>query len=187
MISGPFLPVANGYGRSLDLTGRRVGRLEVLGIVERRSNNVIWRCRCDCGRLTDKTAGTLTRSKTASCGCVHGLSIEPGESSFNALLCSWRWRARKRNLEFLLSPERVRELTKADCAYCGAPPHQIYGRADHTGTYTYNGIDRIDNARGYVEGNVASCCGVCNHMKHTLGRDEFIAHAQRIARHAGGQ
>jgi len=44
----------------------------------------------------------------------------------------------------------------------------------------YNGIDRVDNSRGYESGNVVSCCGVCNMLKHVLSKEEFLARIEKI-------
>lgn len=45
------------------------------------------------------------------------------------------------------------------------------------------GIDRLDSERGYVVGNVVSCCSTCNYMKNTLGLVEFLRQVNRIASH----
>lgn len=63
-----------------DLTGRRFGRLIVLGPTDRRyCGNIIWRCRCDCGNEIERPGSMLLRKQTSSCGCyardyhyVHG-------------------------------------------------------------------------------------------------------------------
>lgn len=36
-----------------------------------------------------------------------------------------------------------------------------------------NGIDRVDNDKGYVPGNVSPCCWVCNIAKGTMSLDEW--------------
>ena len=47
----------------------------------------------------------------------------------------------------------------------------------------YNGIDRKDNALGYVEGNVVSCCKFCQYAKRDLPYEEFVAHLARAGQH----
>ena len=44
----------------------------------------------------------------------------------------------------------------------------------------YSGIDRIDNAAGYTEGNVVACCRICNRAKETLSVQEFAEWASRL-------
>ena len=58
--------------RASQLTGRRFGRLvAVEPIAEKRgkSRSIVWRCRCDCGRMTEATANALLQGLRVSCGC----------------------------------------------------------------------------------------------------------------------
>ena len=53
-----------------DLTGRRYGRLTVIGFVGSDKNgNARWQCRCDCGKEIIARADCLKFGKTRSCGC----------------------------------------------------------------------------------------------------------------------
>lgn len=62
-----------------DLTGQKFGRLTVLGLTDKKSDNRwLWECQCDCGNITKVAAGDLrrglytdpTRHGTYSCGCL---------------------------------------------------------------------------------------------------------------------
>ena len=53
-----------------DLTGKRFGRLFVVGTAPRKNNRTAWRCRCDCGNYTDVLASNLTTGNTKSCRCL---------------------------------------------------------------------------------------------------------------------
>lgn len=59
-----------------DLTGRRFGRLTVLGYVgsyrtlPTSHTCALWECRCDCGNLTKVPSGSLKQGTTRSCGCL---------------------------------------------------------------------------------------------------------------------
>ncbi len=57
----------------IDMTGRRVGRLLVLHLTEKRKGKqAIWLCRCDCGNVTEIRGSSLHRPQaTKSCGCLH--------------------------------------------------------------------------------------------------------------------
>ena len=53
-----------------DLTGKRFGRLVVLGDSgERCGSFVKWLCQCDCGNTTKVVCGSLNQGHTVSCGC----------------------------------------------------------------------------------------------------------------------
>ena len=55
----------------IDLTGQKFGRLTVLdfyGSDKRRES--IWRCRCECGNITNVLSSNLRKGYTKSCGCL---------------------------------------------------------------------------------------------------------------------
>ena len=57
----------NGYRcRHVNIIGRRFGRL----VVEKRLQNQICRCKCDCGNEKDVWIGNLLNNSTTSCGCA---------------------------------------------------------------------------------------------------------------------
>lgn len=55
-----------------DLAGRRFGRLTALYPVKSdlKTTNVVWHCRCDCGREVDVRSTCLAKGITRSCGCL---------------------------------------------------------------------------------------------------------------------
>ena len=55
----------------IDLTGKRFGRLEVLGRAANKGVKVTWACRCDCGKSSVAFAGDLRSGRHTSCGCYH--------------------------------------------------------------------------------------------------------------------
>lgn len=64
-----------------DLKGKKFGKLLVIDKAERRNGRNYWRCRCDCGNLTDVRVDALTTGNTKTCGCTrrrynatHGMS-----------------------------------------------------------------------------------------------------------------
>jgi hypothetical protein len=77
---------------------------------------------------------------------------------------------------FTLSKELFYNLLESDCYYCGDSPS---GKAE------CNGIDRVDNSRGYEEDNVVPCCSICNTAKSTLPLDEWIRWTGRVAKGTG--
>ena len=57
--------------RFVDLTGRRYGRLTVIGFAGRRGRELYSLCQCDCGTVVHVHRGSLNRGVTRSCGCLH--------------------------------------------------------------------------------------------------------------------
>jgi hypothetical protein len=75
------------------------------------------------------------------------------------LYSSYLSNCRRRNVFWGLSLEEFVKITSQNCVYCGRKPSQVRG------TYTYNGIDRKDNDRGYTVKNSLPCCKTCNSVK----------------------
>ena len=54
-----------------DLTGKRFGRLTVVGESAMRRGRVRWECVCDCGGAASVETCSLNSGHTTSCGCFH--------------------------------------------------------------------------------------------------------------------
>jgi hypothetical protein len=89
--------------------------------------------------------------------------------NFKTLKRSYVEGAKKRNLDFLLTAKEFEELIKKPCFYCG--------QINPSG---FNGVDRVENSKGYVIENVVSCCTKCNRMKSNFHYREFIDHCVTI-------
>lgn len=73
-----------GKKRFVDLTGQKFGRLTAIEKTDKRSgSSVIWKCRCDCGAITEVSSANLQSDHTQSCGC---LKISHGELKIQELL-----------------------------------------------------------------------------------------------------
>lgn len=58
-------------GSLIDLTGKRFGRLLVIGRAGTKSDSPLWKCKCDCGNESLVTTRSLKSKNTQSCGCIH--------------------------------------------------------------------------------------------------------------------
>lgn len=74
--------------------------------------------------------------------------------------------AKRRGIVFEMTKEQFKAYTESHCSYCGFIGEQ--------------GVDRIDNTKGYVEGNMCACCSTCNFIKRDRSVEEFINHCKRI-------
>lgn len=63
---------------SLDLSGKRFGKLKVLRRSDKKhkTNKVVWECLCDCGNSVDVLSTYLTTGDTTSCGCLKGEKLQ---------------------------------------------------------------------------------------------------------------
>ena len=112
--------------------------------------------------------------------------LPKGESGLNQLYGQIEWNAKRREYVFLLTKEEFRKLTSGNCFYCDAIPNQItYADSKHSWKrYTHNGIDRIDNTKGYIIDNCVSCCKTCNFAKSQMSQQEFLNWAERVHNHS---
>lgn len=58
-----------------DISGKRFGFLTALVFLG-RNHNSIWKCKCDCGNLTEVAQDKLASGHTKSCGCLHSQSAK---------------------------------------------------------------------------------------------------------------
>ena len=66
------------------LEGKRYGRLTVIKALKINSKrNVVWLCKCDCGKYTEATTDLLNRGEKKSCGCLktNQFSVTHGHSN----------------------------------------------------------------------------------------------------------
>lgn len=172
-----------------DESGKVYGRLKVL---ERDKNYVkksldgkvlkskaVWKCQCVCGNIVSVRASNLRDGHTKSCG-----NCEPSwRAGFNAVLGRMKQSARERNIVWNLSKEQVKELTSEKCFYCNREPSQISTGKSYKGQYVYNGIDRVDNTKGYIIENCVPCCKWCNFSKNTMSQNDFKIMIENIYNH----
>ena len=108
---------------------------------------------------------------------------ENGKGNKNKVIHSYRGKAKRRGLDYaiLQNDDIVEGLLQGNCHYCGAAPSNISNSKGHNDAYIYNGIDRVDSSKGYVDGNCVSCCKVCNRAKSDMPVDVFFAWAQQVS------
>jgi hypothetical protein len=170
--------------KEIDLTYCRFGKLFVLSRSGFVGEYRAWYCICECGKTTVSTGNNLRGGGSTSCRCARAVSCRerraPGDAGFNSLLARYRSSARKRGHVWKLSKQDFKSLTKQNCRYCGCSPSQtcytsskVTSETRAYGVYTYNGVDRLDNALGYEIDNCVACCKNCNFAKFTSSEDQF--------------
>jgi len=174
-----------------NLIGQTFFRLKVLEF-SHGDTRAHWKCVCVCGNITLTTTQNLKRGSTKSCGCFSretlsarrknnnpnwsGVGDMPGEY-VNSLKKS----ARKRKIKFDISKEymwNLYEQQDGKCAISGLPIKFWTHSKMRDGTAS---IDRIDSAKGYIEGNVQWVCKDINFMKQSLEQGLFINYCKIIA------
>lgn len=187
--------------------GLTFNKLTVIEEINKRGGKRFFRCRCECGKEIEARGTHLTYGGIQSCGCWRdekaikmGLARGSELSVWRHYLTHIRAGAKTRGLSCSLSLEEVKEISTKPCYYCGELPVEYTGYRNfreaarkwrgnkklypaNVETVIKNGIDRVDNSRGYEKGNVVSCCEWCNKMKMDHTVDEFLDKIDRIRNH----
>jgi len=184
------------------MIGSKWGRLTVVRYLGRKKHGIegtvgMYECLCECGSTVRRNHACLTQKQTVSCGCWKSekiaLRTRKLDTAFRDLWCHYKKGARERNLEWALTEEQFRELTKSPCYYTGREPSQVAHSASTNkrvklgleplpgGYYVYNGIDCLDSTVGYTLENCVAACGDANKAKLEMTHDEFITLCKEIA------
>jgi 5-methylcytosine-specific restriction endonuclease McrA len=158
------------------------GTLTVLGDAEwPASRKRLVHVRCECGREKVVLEHNLKSGNTRSCGFLpctgrwRHRALPPGSTARTAILLNYQSNARRRGRAWEISDQLFDELTAANCAYCGAPPSNVTRDRNGDGSFTYNGLDRVDSEGGYTPDNVVPACVTCNRAKTDMSVEEFDA------------
>jgi CDGSH-type Zn-finger protein len=170
-----------------DLTGQRFGRLVVLERSESKMTKAglrtYWLCRCDCGNEKIAPASTLKKGTCTSCGCYKPNALPRDESARNRVIETYKNGAIRKKIPFELTREEFFKLTDDNCAYCGQEPYLVSKSHSESDDYIHNGVDRVDNSKGYTKKNCVPCCTPCNFAKRTMGVDKFYEWVDRVQAH----
>jgi len=186
------LQKSNRIYESKSIIGLKIGDIE---IVERSTDIVritkygrkyytsTWMGKCSCGSVKSYEINSILkgvkdlesgRHKYFSCGCKKTLPY--GEGCCRRAFGLYKRGALYRGYCFEITVDDFKSITKMNCHYCGASPKNkaTSKSSGNTGDYIYNGIDRVDNAKGYLLNNVVPCCKICNRAKNSLGVEVFL-------------
>ena len=175
--------------RATEAIGKEYGRWVVTGIGTRlttrgeRYLDVV----CACGSLGEVPLSSLKRGSSRQCRkCgdkAHGdfmrgsTRIGYTVAAANSVYRSYAGHAASRGHVMELTRDQFLSLTKKDCFYCGKAPSQIkYRGRSRENPYIYNGVDRMDNTKGYTLANAVPCCKMCNRIKMDHSVEELMAH-----------
>jgi hypothetical protein len=165
-----------------DLTGRTFGQWLVLNRAANRGRRMQWSCECSCGTRRTVLSQHLRGGKSTCCGCISNCKKSPYESLYLYVVKG----AARRGLPCTISYEAFVEFTKVDtCSYCAAPiTWAKFFRAKHGQNYN---LDRKDNSRGYVPGNLVVACMCCNFARgNRYSFDEWTVMASALKNYRGG-
>lgn len=162
----------------------KIGKWTLLETCFDKRNSLCWKCKCECGNTQIVRQAVLNRGDSLKCKkcCTQELGKLNKKDDFlvgsNGIYIRYKSNAKRRGLIFNLTIDQFRNLIKQDCFYCGKSPSNICkvysGRYCKDRNITYNGIDRIDNEKGYEITNCIPCCHQCNYSKSNFTQEQFF-------------
>jgi 5-methylcytosine-specific restriction endonuclease McrA len=187
-----------------EMVGKRFGRLIVQSkapskISKGKKKNAVRAMvtvSCECGspgcrQIFDTRRDHLLAGKVNSCGQEYRHKTIRGPRKYpNPVMGFWfgsyKNAAKKRGLSFTINPAQLLTIALHPCHYCGQKPSEVKAKSGrHIHHFSMNGLDRVDNTRGYELDNLVSCCKDCNWSKGEKSVEDFLSHIRRIAMHQG--
>ncbi len=169
---------------------------------DKRQRKRYYKCEClGCGAEVIARKHDVESGKASACISCSSIKMLPDERFWKDLYRRCFKRSTEKGLAFDLTMDQFKSLSSQDCTYCGTKPRlntsvrdtaiRVASKRGHRTNSPQimnlavpsNGLDRVNNAAGYILSNVKPCCTLCNSMKHIQTDLDFLAQAKKIAAH----
>ena len=168
--------IGKKYGQWTVISGEIKQGCVIKGGSDRTS---YWKVKCNCGRETWRNSNHLIHNKTNSC---KSCCMTP--NSENSFILSYlrkvKLRAKRINVEIDLDALYMEELFLSQNKRCAISGINIFFKPNYIKTEQTASLDRIDNTKGYVKGNVQWVHKDINFMKSTYTQEYFIELCKKV-------
>jgi len=170
-----------------DWTNTKIGQLLVIGRTDNIFNEkgirtITWNCLCSCGETVIRLSTVLNRGQRENhnmsceaCRCKNLINRYPDTEIQYYIFNRIQDGAIKRDLAFSITPQYIWDLfLKQDrkCALSGRI--LVLETSTKITSNATASLDRIDNTKGYIEGNVQWVHKNANWMKQDYTQEEYI-------------
>lgn len=172
------------------ISNRRFGKLKTIKQTRDINGELKWECLCKCGNTILVDSNSLTSGNTQSCGCLAKRRgpKNPTYRGFGEISKTF-WstiiiNATDRHIDFNITIEYAWQVFLNQDRKCALTKQPLQFPVDSI-DFKKNGkmlsLDRIDNSKGYVEGNVWWVLKEINSMKNSYSLDHFINLCKLVA------
>jgi len=123
-----------------------------------------------CHKIFTKTSKTTTLCNV--CNSTRVKCYSPESKMYQRAKC----RAKERGIEFTLDKEDI--VIPELCPILGIPI--IYHSGSSGGKINSPALDRIDNSKGYIKGNVLVISHLANMMKSCANKEQLVSFAKWV-------
>ena len=144
---------------------------------------------CKCGNIFLVRPDSIWRGYQKSCGCIMGEKQWTGTLNISGSEFSHiKNHAKVRHQDFTITIEYLQQLwdnQNGQCSLSGLPLIYSTRKNKKLGLVQKKtaSLDRIDNTKGYIPGNVQWVHKIINKMKTDLNQEEFLQYCQQISNH----
>lgn len=139
-------------------------------------NGQRWLCKCSCGKecvIPLRTLNSGTSTGCFECGRIKLRKFVNGIPQW--LITQTKRSAKNRDLEFNLSIEYLAKVFDKQDGICPLTGFKLkFSTAPKKSEETTASPDRIDNSKGYIEGNVRFVHKIVNKMRNNMSDEEFL-------------
>ena len=171
-----------------DFTGLRFGKLVAVKLDDiekhpKRGDRIWWICDCDCGRRVSIRRYCLVTQNQKSCGCTWHRKGDQSDlwTGFGEISgqkwCKIRTLALRRNKDFSITIQDAWEQFQNQKGLCSLTGIRLFMNEDAS-------LDRVDNTRGYVCGNIQWVHKKVNKLKSDFTQHDLIDWCKRIANYS---
>lgn len=189
-----------GSTRYNGLINQKHNKLTVLDIIRTRKDDNISilyyaKCRCECGTEKLIRPYEVIKGITKSCGCIRDYEkiVEKRKKNQQwagvgeipkSFLSKIKRGAFNRGLKFDLTLEYLWDIFLKQNKSCKFSGERLYFSSVDIPTETTASVDRIDNNKGYIPGNVQFVHKEINIMRGSLTIEQFLLACRKIANNA---
>lgn len=150
------------------------GCFTLIEAVSSGTRGIAWRVKCQCGREIVRNHYRLAKEPNVTCGRACPLAQKR----------AWEWlyllhqqQSAKREIVSTIRFDIFVSYSKMDCFYC-----RDSAKRPASCSVATNTLDRVNNERGYEDGNIVAACWPCNRMKGSMSYTDFICHIEKLVR-----
>jgi hypothetical protein len=182
-LSKPYYDYKDNYEKDMGLV--------LVGVKYEEERRIIATLICHCGSQFETRFRNIKNGHTRSCGnCLkkwehapyYGkIDKNPSDEKIKKAIRIIRAKT-QRDME--ISDKDIKEIIFENCHWLGIGPSKLFFTRKGGETPFYiNGIDRIDNDKGYVKNNCVPCSTKANFLKGTFSEKEFLELIKQVYEH----